>query len=151
MIIKTRNKWIKRTIITVVSLVLIAGGLLAGFGIYERNKLEAIATELFHQNEKSFKNNPNIIDALKLTRKTWVRKEYDKTISYGEYCQKAGLDSTKLGSMVHVLMANAYLKSGNKENACTHVNLAVNLAQRDHIPHENLKEYGLKEVLDSCK
>jgi len=147
---KIKNKWIKRAILVSLSVFLIAGGLLVGFAVRETNKLKAISGQLYHQREEKFKASPDILDGMLLMQRSWERAEYKKTLGYAEYCTKAGIDGTKRGWFVHVLMASAYSKTGNQESACSQANLAVTLAQRDHIPDESLKEYGMKEILDSC-
>jgi hypothetical protein len=150
MYLKIRNKWVKNAILASLSVFLIAGGLFIGFGVHEANKLKAIAERYYHQREEKFKVTPNVIDGMVLMEKSWKREEYKKTIGYAEYCTKSGIDSTRLGWFVHALMASAHSKTGNQESACSQANLAVTLAQREHIPDENLKEYGTKEILDKC-
>lgn len=150
MLPKIKNKWIKRAILVSLSVFLIAGGLLIGLAVHETNKLKVISEQLYHQREEKFKTSPDILDAMLLMKRSWERAEYKKTLGYAEYCTKNGIDSTKRGWFVHVLMASAYSKTGNQESACSQANLAVTLAQRDHIPDENLKEYGTKEILERC-
>lgn len=149
MTLKTR-RWIKRVIIGCLSILSIAGGLFIGFGVHEANKLKAISEQHYHQREEKFKASPNIIDGMVLMHNSWERKEYKKTLDYAQYCTKAGIDNTKRAWLVHILMASAHFRTGNQESACYQANLAVTLAQRDHVPNEYLKHYGLKEVLDSC-
>ena len=146
----TRSKWIKRVIFASLSVLLLAGGLVIGFAVHETNKLKAISEKHYRQREAKFKASPNIIDGMVLMEKSWERAEYMKTLGYGEYCAKAGIDGTKRGWFVHVLMASAHSKSGNQESACSQANLAMTLVQRDQVPDESLKEYGLKEILASC-
>jgi len=141
---------LKRIIFICLSVLIIVGGLLIAYGFHEINKLHNISEKIFTKNEENFKKNPNVIEGLLLMRKNWEREKFDKTVFYAEYCIKVGVDSTNQGWMVHMLMANSYLKLGNKKNACTQVNIAMKLAQRDQVSFENLKEYGLQDVVNSC-
>jgi hypothetical protein len=150
MALNIKNKWIKRLLLTCLSVLLIAGGLIVGFGVRETRRQKSISEKLYHEREEKFKATPNVIDGLALLQKSWKRQEYKKTINYAEYCTKVGVDTTDLGWLVHLLMASAQSKTGNPEGACSEANLAVRLAQRDRIPDERLKEYGLKELLDNC-
>jgi hypothetical protein len=129
---------------------LIAGVLLIGIVVYETNKLKALSEQSFHNREEKFKATPNIIDGMVLMHNSWERKEYKKTLDYAQYCTKIGIDNTKRAWLVHILMASAYYRTGNQEKACYQANLAMTLAQRDHVPDEYLEHYGLKEVLGSC-
>jgi len=141
----------KRIIIISASLVFVAFGLFAGFGIYQGYKVQQMFIDGVHRREAAFRQEPTLISSLVLMNNYyWDLKQYDKANYYADYCIKLNVDKTRRGWFVHMVKAELAAKNKNLDEACNHLNLALQLAKQFDIPETNFNDFEYQELLNSC-
>ena len=122
------------------------------FGIHWEKKIRKQNKYYTQRREKSFYDHPNLLDCLVLLdRYYWWSQENDKALYYGEYCTKLGVDKTRRGCYVHMVLADIYAKKKDMEKACYNINVALMEAERDKISESEIKQLGMQSLIDSCK
>jgi len=123
-----------------------------GYGIYQGKKIRHMNEIRVQQREEKFKNNPNLLDCLVLLNNYyWDFQQYEKALYYGDYCIALGVDDTRRGWYVHMLLADIYARNKSLEKACYHINFALRVAEHNKIPESHIEELGMQNLIESCK
>jgi len=134
---KKKNK----VIISILSILLFA---VLAVGLYGwHNHRSAVksanreSNEKYIKIEKSFKNSPNIDDALKLIDRYFYLEDYNKALFYANECIRLGVNQTPMGYLVNFQMAILYDKIGQQQKAKIHLNKAIELDRHGLIMKNN--------------